>query len=77
MHQPGTLNVVSVALQMTCTSRPIHLEEKIQMMGLRIKYLISEDSNDVAQGCLYPIDCLLRNEYTHREHSSQNWHIIT
>ena len=54
VHEPGALDVVAVALQMASSTGPVHLKEEIQMMRLRIQYVISEDVYQVAQSCLHP-----------------------
>ena len=68
MHQPGALDIMPITLQTACSTRPVHLKEEVEMMGLRIEYFVCEDAYDVAQGCLYPIDGLLRHRDAYREY---------
>ena len=54
MHQPRALYIMAIALQMAGTTRPVHLEEQVQMVGLGIQDTIGEDINQIAQSALYP-----------------------
>ena len=52
MHEPGAFNIVSVGFQPPCPTRPIHLEEKVQMMRLCIEDTIRKNRYQIAERLL-------------------------
>ena len=43
MHEPRAFDVMTIAFEPTCTTRPIHLEKEVKMVGPGIEYLVAED----------------------------------
>ena len=61
VHQPGTFNVVSVALQLSRSACPVIFEKKVKMMCLWVQYLFRKYVYDIPQCLLNTNDGLLGN----------------
>ena len=49
VHEPRTLNVVTIRLKPACTAGPVHLEEEVEVMCLRVEDAVSEDVDEVTE----------------------------
>lgn len=76
MHQPRALNVMAIALQTSCTTRPVHLKEEIQMVCLWIQDIVSKDFNQVTHRTLYPGQQFNRYSNTYRQHGTEHRYIV-
>ena len=53
VHEPRAFYVVSVALEPSCASCPVHLEEEVEVVCLGVENLVREDVDEVSQRHLH------------------------
>ena len=70
------LYIVSITLQTTSTTRPIHFKEQVEMTRLRIQYMVHKNVNKITHRSLNRHDSLIGYRNTHRKHCSDGWHIV-
>ncbi len=51
VHEPRTLNVMTIRFEPAGTTGPIHLEEEVEVVGLRIEDAVGEDVDEVTESC--------------------------
>ena len=76
VHQPRALDVMTIALQLSGTTCPVHFEEEVEVMGLKIQYAVGEDVNKVAKSPLHADDYLLWHADVYGKNRSDGGHIV-
>ena len=61
---------------MASTTRPVILEEEVEMVGLRIEDAIGEDVDEVAERTLHTRQQLWGNSNAHGQHSTEDGHVV-
>ena len=76
MHEPRTLDVVAVTLQMTGAARPVVLEEEVEVVSVGIEDAVGEDADEVTERQLYMINHFLRHRDSYWKHSTKGRYVI-
>ena len=76
VHEPRALDVVAVALEPACTTRPVHIEEEVEVVGLGIEDAVGKDADDVTQGAFDPCDQIARHRNVDRKHGADDGDVV-